>query len=254
MSRNPCIRLPADFRRLVWSNLAAQSAEQVGLAAAPIIAVLALGAREGAAGFLQTAQTLPFLLFSIPAGVLADRKSRARLMAGAEALRAISLLAVLGLMIAGALNLPLLAVLGFIGACGIGGGSAFGVAAALSAVAVVLLVGVQAPRHRQPSSQHPLREVREGARFVLRHALLRPISDAVLRSEALGSVRVRSEGHGGSVRQVQTAHRLTAHAASAHLHAPTPVHCRSMRFGEASVAGPPSGRRPCARVGRAIRP
>src|SRR5216117_2101646 len=77
--------LPASFNRLAWSNLAAQSAEQIGLAAAPIVAVLALGAGAGATGLLQTAQTLPFLLLSIPAGVLADRASRRRLMAGAEA-------------------------------------------------------------------------------------------------------------------------------------------------------------------------
>ena len=42
---------------------------------------------------LQTAQTLPFLLASIPAGVLADRMSRARLMAAGEALRVVCLLA-----------------------------------------------------------------------------------------------------------------------------------------------------------------
>ena len=32
------------FPRLAWSNLAAQSAEQIGLAATPLVAVLALGA------------------------------------------------------------------------------------------------------------------------------------------------------------------------------------------------------------------
>ena len=50
--------LPQTFNRLAWSNLAAQSAEQVGLAATPLIAVLALGAGAGATGALQTAQTL----------------------------------------------------------------------------------------------------------------------------------------------------------------------------------------------------
>jgi predicted MFS family arabinose efflux permease len=111
-------RLPAPFNRLAWSNLAAQSAEQVGLAAAPIVAVLAFGAGAGATGLLQTAQTLPFLLLSIPAGVLADRMSRRRLMASAEALRALSLVAVLALAGLGLLTWPLLALLGFVGACG----------------------------------------------------------------------------------------------------------------------------------------
>jgi predicted MFS family arabinose efflux permease len=110
--------LPGPFKRLAWSNLAAQSAEQVGLAATPIIAVLMFGANEGMTGLLQTAQTLPFLLVSIPAGLLVDRMSRARLMAGAEALRTLSLATILALMVCGALTLPLLAVLGLIGACG----------------------------------------------------------------------------------------------------------------------------------------
>ena len=51
--------MPPDFDRLAWSNLAAQSAEQVALAAAPIVAVIALGAGEGETGLLQTALTLP---------------------------------------------------------------------------------------------------------------------------------------------------------------------------------------------------
>jgi uncharacterized protein YkwD len=65
--------LPPTFNRLAWSNLAAQSAEQIALAAAPIVAVILLGVGEGPTGLLQTALTLPFVLFAIPAGVLADR-------------------------------------------------------------------------------------------------------------------------------------------------------------------------------------
>jgi len=110
--------LPPAFNRLAWSNLAAQSAEQVGLAAAPIVAVLTLGAGAGATGVLQTAQTLPFLLLAIPAGVLADRTSRRRLMTASEALRGLSLGGILVLGALGLLTLPLLAALGFLGACG----------------------------------------------------------------------------------------------------------------------------------------
>jgi len=42
--------LPPTFNRLAWSNLAAQSAEQIALAAAPIVAVLMLGVGEGQTG------------------------------------------------------------------------------------------------------------------------------------------------------------------------------------------------------------
>src|SRR6202030_764492 len=88
-------QLPSTFNRLAWSNLAAQSAEQIALAAAPIVAVLLLGVGEGQTGLLQTALTLPFILFAIPAGLLADRFSRRWLMTGSEALRAAALLAIL---------------------------------------------------------------------------------------------------------------------------------------------------------------
>src|SRR5215212_11375769 len=105
-------RLPLTFNRLAWSNLSAQSAEQIALAAAPIVAVLMLGVGEGATGLLQTALTLPFILFAIPAGLLADRISRRALMAGAEALRAAALLGILALIWFNLLTLPMLALLG----------------------------------------------------------------------------------------------------------------------------------------------
>lgn len=112
--------------RLVWSNLAAQTAEQISLAAAPIFAVLYLGAGVGETGFLNFAQTLPFLLFAIPAGILADRFSRVRVMVWAEAVRVCALLAVLALAMAGVLTWPLLALTGFVAA---GATVAFSVAA-----------------------------------------------------------------------------------------------------------------------------
>src|SRR6202140_5121189 len=217
-------RLPATFNRLAWSNLAAQSAEQIALAAAPIVAVLLLGVGEGQTGLLQTALTLPFILFAIPAGLLADRISRRWLMAGAEALRAVALLAILILIWSNWLTLPLLALLGFVAVCGtvvysvatptlvpslvppkslpaanarielartiafacgpalggilvgwVGAAPAFGVAAALSVIAVVLLSGIYEPARTPAPRRHPLQEIREGAAFVLHHPLLRPV-------------------------------------------------------------------------------
>lgn len=110
--------LPRSFTALAWSNLAAQSAEQLSLAAVPIVAVMALNAGPGEVGLLATAQTLPFLLLSIPLGLLADRGSRKRLMVLAELVRALSLLAILAVFVTGTATLGLLAVLGFIGAVG----------------------------------------------------------------------------------------------------------------------------------------
>ena len=115
---HPSDRLPPSFAKLGWSNLSAQLSEQIALAAAPLVAVLLLNAGATETGLLQTAQTLPFLLLALPAGVLADRVARRRLMAGSEALRAASLLAAIVLLAGGRLDLPLLALLGFIGAIG----------------------------------------------------------------------------------------------------------------------------------------
>jgi predicted MFS family arabinose efflux permease len=217
-------QLPPTFNRLAWSNLAAQSAEQIALAAAPIVAVLLLGVGEGRTGLLQTALTLPFILFAIPAGLLADRISRRWLMAGSEALRAGALLAILILIWLDLLTLPLLALAGFIAVCGtvaysvaapalvpslvsadllpaanarielartvafasgpalggvlvgwVGAAPAFGVAAALSIVAVVLLSGIYEPARAPAPRRHPLQEIKEGAGFVARHPLLRPV-------------------------------------------------------------------------------
>jgi predicted MFS family arabinose efflux permease len=217
-------KLPRTFNRLAWSNLAAQSAEQIALAAAPIVAVLLLGAGEAETGLLQTALTLPFVLFAIPAGLLADRTSRRWLMAGSEALRAAALFATLALIALGWMTLPLLGFLGFVAVCGtvvysvaapalvpslvaptllpaanarlelartvafaagpalggllvgwIGASPAFGVAAALSVLAVVLLSGLREPARAARRHRHPWQEIREGAGFVFHHPLLRPV-------------------------------------------------------------------------------
>src|SRR5271168_1446168 len=206
--------LPPTFNRLAWSNLAAQSAEQIALAAAPIVAVLLLGVGEGQTGLLQTALTLPFVLFAIPAGLLADRISRRWLMASAEAVRAVALLAILVLIWFDLLTLPLLALLGFVAVCGtvvysvaapalvpslvspkllpaanarielartvafaggpalggvlvgwVGAAPAFGFAAALSVIAVVLLSGIYEPVRATTPRRHPLQEIKEGASF-----------------------------------------------------------------------------------------
>jgi predicted MFS family arabinose efflux permease len=216
--------LPRPFAHLAWSNLAAQSAEQLSLAAVPLVAVLALGAGPGAIGTLAAVQTLPFLLLSIPMGVLADRLPRRRLMIGAEGLRALSLLVLLAMVLSGHLSIASLAVLGFFGATGTvgfsvaapalvpalvgpgqfaqangrlelarsaayaagpalagalvawaGAPAAFVLAAMLSATAVVCLWRIAEPPRAAAAARHPLLEIRDGALFVWRHGLLKPI-------------------------------------------------------------------------------
>ncbi|MCR6475883.1 MFS transporter [Variovorax sp. ZS18.2.2] len=217
--------LPRSFRNLAWSNLAAQSAEQLSLAAVPLVAVLMLGAGPGEIGFLAAVQTLPFLLVSMPLGLLADRMSRQRLMVWAEGLRAVSLLVLLAMVFASKLSIAWLAVLGFLGAVGTvgfsvaapalvpalvprealalangrlelarsaaftagpalagalvawaGASAAFVLAAVLSVAAVALLLRLTEAPRSCIAPRHPLLEVRDGARFVWQHELLRPMA------------------------------------------------------------------------------
>ena len=216
--------LPPVFARLAGANLAAQSAEQISLAAVPLVAVLALGAGPGEIGLLAAAQTLPFLLLSIPLGVWADRASRLRVMVLAEGLRALTLAALLAVALLGQVSIGVLALLGFIGAAGTvafsvaapalvpalvptealaaangrleltrsaafaagpalagalvawaGGPAAFVLAAMLSASALALLLRLPEPARKVAAPRHPWLEIREGARMVWGHALLRPI-------------------------------------------------------------------------------
>ena len=220
--------MPAAFSRpfthLARANLAAQSAEQLSLAATPIVAVLLLGAGAGEVGLLSTAQTLPFLLLAIPLGLLADRVPRRSVMLWAEVLRAAALLGMLVAVVLGQLSLPLLAALGFLGAIGTvgfsvaapalvpalvpasqlghangrlelarslafaagpalagalvslaGASATFVIAAMLSLAAVLLLLRIAEPHRAPPPLRHPLLELRDGARLVWGHVLLRPI-------------------------------------------------------------------------------
>lgn len=110
--------LPHAFRLLAGANLGAQSAEQLSLAAVPLVAVLALGSGAAEIGMLGAMQTLPFLLLSIPMGLLTDRLPRRSVMLFSEVVRAVSLLLLLVVVASGSTSFAALAVLGFIGAVG----------------------------------------------------------------------------------------------------------------------------------------
>jgi predicted MFS family arabinose efflux permease len=110
--------LPSAFHKLAFSNLMAQSAEQLTLAAVPIVAVLLLHAGPGEIGVIAAVQSLPFLLLSIPLGLLADRMSRKKLMLTSELLRVCALMVLIGAMLLEQISVPLLACVGFLAAVG----------------------------------------------------------------------------------------------------------------------------------------
>lgn len=216
--------LPRAFERLALSNLLAQSAEQLSLAAVPLVAVLLLQAGPGEIGLLASIQSLPFLLLSMPLGLLADRSSRARLMALAEALRALALLLLLALILTDRVSIAALAVIGFVAAVGTvafsvaapslvpalvnadklahangrlelarsaayaagpalagaliawtGAPTAFVLSGMLSVAAVLCLRGITEPTRAATPARHPLLELQDGARWVWKSDLLRPI-------------------------------------------------------------------------------
>jgi predicted MFS family arabinose efflux permease len=218
------LMLSLSFRRLAWSNLLAQSAEQLSLAAVPIVAVLLLHAGPGEIGLLATIQSLPFLLLSIPLGLLADRTSRKRLMVWAESLRAMALLLLFILVASDMVSIGALAIIGFMAAVGTvafsvaapslvpalvpvaglarangrlelarstafaagpalagaliawtGASAAFVLSGMLSLVAVLFLRGISEPVRAPLPPRHPLLELKDGAQWVWRSDLLRPI-------------------------------------------------------------------------------
>lgn len=216
--------LSTSFKRLAWSNLLAQAAEQLSLAAVPIVAVLLLKAGPGEIGFLASIQSLPFLLLAMPLGLLADRMSRKRLMVLAEALRALALLFLLLVLLSGQVSIAALAVVGFMAAVGTvafsvaapslvpalvdasdlarangrlelarstafaagpalagaliawtGASAAFVLSGMLSVSAVLCLRGIREPVRAAVAPRHPLLELQDGAKWVWRSDLLRPI-------------------------------------------------------------------------------
>jgi MFS family permease len=79
-----------NFRRLWRGSAAATLGSEVAELALPLFALVTLSASAAEASALRVAQFLPFLLATIPAGLLVDRlrHSRLRLMVGADLARA----------------------------------------------------------------------------------------------------------------------------------------------------------------------
>jgi len=74
--------------RLFWTGDTISAAGgALSAVALPLLALSVLHATDLEIGVLRAAQTLPFLLFAIPIGLLADRVSRRRLLLAADAVR-----------------------------------------------------------------------------------------------------------------------------------------------------------------------
>ncbi|OCF91900.1 hypothetical protein A9G17_01610 [Gilliamella sp. wkB7] len=106
------------IHKISYSNLCAQFSEQIIIAVLPIIAVLSMNASAAETAFIQMINTLPFLLLSIPMGVIADRVSRKKLMIIIEIVRATAIFILFYLTFSGSLSINKIALFGFFIAMG----------------------------------------------------------------------------------------------------------------------------------------
>jgi MFS family permease len=105
--RNP------DFLKLWGAQTISQVGSQVTLIALPLTAILVLDATAFQVATLGAMETLPFLLFALPAGVWVDRLPRRSLMVVADVGRAAALLSIPIAYALDALALPQLYAVGF---------------------------------------------------------------------------------------------------------------------------------------------
>lgn len=103
---------------LVRANFFAQLADQLTLTAIPLIAVLYLNLGAGGVGLLNTFQTLPYLILSIPLGVLVDRLSKKKVIQISEIVRIASLVAIVFFTYFEMITFWGLVVLGFLASVG----------------------------------------------------------------------------------------------------------------------------------------
>lgn len=102
-----------NFRRLWFGSTVSWFGSEIGEFALPLLAIVTLAASAAEVGALRTAQFLPFLLATLPLGLLVDRRRRRPLMIGADLGRFVLIGAIPLLIIAGLAKIELLYVIVF---------------------------------------------------------------------------------------------------------------------------------------------
>jgi MFS family permease len=111
---HPTMARRPDFLKLWAGQTVSLFGTQITEIALPLAAVLVLHASAVQLGVLNAARWLPFLLFTLWAGALADRVRRLPLLIGADVFRALVMAAIVGLAVVGWLGMPLLVALVFV--------------------------------------------------------------------------------------------------------------------------------------------
>ena len=107
-----------DFLKLWAGETISLFGTQVSQFALPLVAILVLDATAFEVAALGTVEFLPFILFTLPAGVWVDRLRRRPILIASDFMRAALLLTIPAAYIADVLALPQLFVVGFlVGSC-----------------------------------------------------------------------------------------------------------------------------------------
>src|SRR5437588_10218300 len=104
----------ADFLKLWTAESVSQFGSNISQVALPLVAVLTLHATAFQVAALGTVDFLPFLLFTLPAGVWVDRMPRRPIMIGADFGRALALGSIPLAAAVGHLTLAQLYIAGFV--------------------------------------------------------------------------------------------------------------------------------------------
>jgi MFS family permease len=105
------------YRRLWLSILISSFGQQVTMLAVPLTAALLLHATPTQMGFLSAMEILPFVLLSLPVGVLLDRVSKLPVYIAGEIAVALVLASIPGAWALGWLSMPYLYGTGFVMGC-----------------------------------------------------------------------------------------------------------------------------------------
>lgn len=103
----------ADFRRLWIGQTASQLGEQACVVIIPLIAVLSLDATPGQLGMLRAIQQAPILIFSLLIGAWVDHRQSRAVMAAADSLRTVVVVALSIAYVIGVFDIAALFVAAF---------------------------------------------------------------------------------------------------------------------------------------------
>ena len=103
-----------DFLQLWAGETISLFGSEITELALPLTAILVLGADASELGLLGAARFAPFLLFTLPVGVLADRRRRRPMLVAANLGRAVAIGTVPALVILDILTMPALLVIAFV--------------------------------------------------------------------------------------------------------------------------------------------